>query len=137
MIIAGSQEFTRKYRLVTAADYRRVFARAKKLNNRCLTVLIRENDKGYPRLGLAISRKNTKNAVQRNTVKRLIREAFRRNRQALGSCDLVFLARPALSARSRRELVRAVDEIYKKLSDAKSTDVSHSGLPPGNQPVSG
>jgi len=100
-------------------------------------VLIRENNKGYPRLGLAISRKHTTSAVQRNIIKRLIREAFRRHKKALGSHDLVFVARPALSGITRRGLVFAVNEIYLKLSDAKFSNVSHSGLPPGNKPLLG
>lgn len=50
--------------------------------------------------------------MQRNTVKRLIREAFRHHKNELGAHDLVFVARPALSAKTRRELAVAVNEIY-------------------------
>jgi ribonuclease P protein component len=75
-------------------------------------VLIRENDRGYARLGLAISRKYTKSAVQRNAIKRLIREAFRSYKKELGAIDMVFVARPALSGKTRRELADAVNEIY-------------------------
>ncbi len=81
--------------------------------------MIRENNREYPRLGLAISRKNTKSAVQRNTIKRLIREAFRRHKKELGAHDLVFVARPALSDKTRRELVIAVNELYMNIERCK------------------
>ena len=47
------------------------------------------------RLGLVIPKKNARDAVLRNAVKRQVREVFRRQRPQMPPCDLVFrLAQP-------------------------------------------
>lgn len=51
-----------------------------------------ENGLGYPRLGLAISRKKVRSAASRNQLKRLLRESFRQNKEQLGGLDIVVTA---------------------------------------------
>ena len=72
---------------------------------------------GYPRLGIAISRKCTRSAVIRNRIKRTIRESFRVRKQALGANDIVFLAQAGLARHDRKALRLIVeghlDEIEK------------------------
>lgn len=54
-------------------------------------VLYRNNQLGYPRLGLAISKKCARRAVDRARLKRVARESFRLNRFRLGGWDIVVL----------------------------------------------
>lgn len=50
---------------------------------------------GYARIGLIVAKRIERKAVRRNRIKRLIREAFRKHRQMLGSLDCVVqLRRP-------------------------------------------
>ena len=56
-------------------------------------LLYTSNRKSHPRLGLAISKKIIRKAVDRNRVKRMIRESFRLNQQQLGCFDIVVLAK--------------------------------------------
>lgn len=71
------------------------------------------------RLGLIIPKRLAAKAVTRNTIKRVIREAFRLQRPHLASKDLVFRLHskaPVLSLRALRKLVRAeVDDLLHKL----------------------
>ena len=63
------------FRRSAAGDYFRVFA--------C------PNGKNHPRLGLVIGKRMAKQAVCRNHIRRLIREAFRHQQALLGGVDVV------------------------------------------------
>ncbi|WP_300646570.1 ribonuclease P protein component [Paenalcaligenes sp.] len=71
------------------------------------------------RLGLIIPKRLAARAVTRNTIKRIIREAFRLQRPYLPPRDLVFRLHskvPDTSLRQLRKLVRAeVDDLLKKV----------------------
>ena len=47
------------------------------------------NSAGHSRLGLVVAKKVTRSAVERNYMKRVLRELFRLNRHRLGNIDLV------------------------------------------------
>lgn len=96
-------------RLLKPRDFQHVFQRARRCSINGLTVCARENSLGYPRLGIAISRKCSPSAVVRNRIRRVIRETFRVYKRELGSVDLVFLGRAGLGTVARGEL-RAMAE---------------------------
>lgn len=71
-------------------------------------------DAGEPRLGMLVSRKHAARAVQRNRIKRCIREAFRLEQGRLGSMDL--LVRPPYGVKPSRDMVRRLRELLAKLT---------------------
>ncbi|RLJ19106.1 ribonuclease P protein component [bacterium endosymbiont of Escarpia laminata] len=85
--------FPRRLRLLKPDEYRRVFSRAERSTDNLFLVLARENGLEFARLGLAISKKNTRRAVDRNRLKRLVRESFRLNQDLLAGLDIVVLNR--------------------------------------------
>ena len=68
------------------------------------TVLYRDNGKRAPRLGLAVSKKNCRQAVGRNRIKRIVRESFRLNQNRLPGIDIVVLSQPGTHKANNKEL---------------------------------
>ena len=106
----------RRARLVSKADYRNVFAQAEQSRDAYFTVLARANDLGFPRLGLAISKKAAKSAVVRNRIKRVIRESFRHHQHDLGGIDIVVIGRTNLTGQDNRTFFKSLDRHWIKLA---------------------
>jgi len=71
-------------------------------------VLYRSNDRDDARLGLAISRKNSRLAVERNRLKRIIRESFRTHRAALRGLDIVVMNRQGAETQANGRLFQSL-----------------------------
>ncbi len=82
---------------------------------RCFHVRYRANELGHARLGLAISKRVSKRAVERNRIKRLVRESFRRMRHQLPAIDLMLMAREQAAGVAGAELLRDLDSLWQKL----------------------
>jgi ribonuclease P protein component len=106
-------------RLSRSAEFERVYRQGRSHANRYLVLYAfpRGGDDD-PRLGLSVSRK-VGGAVERNKVKRLLREAFAdRAAELAGGHDLVVVARPDVRELAEREglagVRSALDELVGK-----------------------
>ncbi|MEJ2456215.1 MAG: ribonuclease P protein component [Candidatus Thiodiazotropha sp.] len=88
--------FPRERRLVKPDEYRRVFSDGVRSIDDIFLVLARPNGLSRARLGLAVSKKNTRRAVDRNRIKRVIRESFRIHQHQLAGFDLVVVTRQGI-----------------------------------------
>jgi ribonuclease P protein component len=68
--------FRRRHRLTRALEFKAVFDAKLKAPRGPITVFVRPNGLEHPRLGLSVGRR-VGGAVERNAVKRRLREAFR------------------------------------------------------------
>lgn len=107
--------FPKSFRLLSAADFQQVFAQAERFANRHWTFIVRPNNLDFPRLGLAISKKQAAKAVVRNRLKRLARETFRVHKLEMAGYDVVVLARKGADAASSAELVGSFKHLINKL----------------------
>jgi len=88
--------FPRREKLSLKRDFDRVFAEGRSTADDNIVVYVLQTQLGHPRLGLAVG-KGIGKAVARNRVKRLIREAYRLNRDSLPeSADIVVIARKSV-----------------------------------------
>jgi ribonuclease P protein component len=85
----------------------------------------RANDLGHARLGLAISKRVSKRAVERNRIKRLLRESFRRIRHRLPAVDLMVMAREQAAGVAGPELLIEIDGLWKKLLAGRPEPSNH------------
>ena len=72
-------KFKKTQRLLNASDYKQVFDyNGAKVANSSLLILAKPSVKYPSRLGLVVAKKNIPTAVQRNRIKRVARETFRK-----------------------------------------------------------
>jgi ribonuclease P protein component len=114
MLDAGAT-FPRENRLLNPAQYRAVFSHPVKTTDNCFTVLCRSSGQATPRLGLAVAKKNSRLAVDRNRIKRIVRESFRNNKETLGGIDYVVLSRTGANCASNSELFASLERHWGKL----------------------
>ncbi|ACV28054.1 ribonuclease P protein component [Kangiella koreensis] len=116
-----SADFPTSLRLLTAEDYKRVF------NNNPLkivcppyTLLAVPNLKDCSRIGLIVAKKNVRNAVDRNRIKRLARESFRLNQHQIPTYDIVLLARCGSSQLPNKVLFGHLEQLWIRLQKRSS-----------------
>ena len=110
------QHFPRRYRLLTPADFKRVFAKPRKNNKKVLIAYSRVNEKDSSRLGMAFSKKAVRKSVERSRLKRICRESFRMHCFGAIGVDIVLLARPGLEHKSNQQLRLILNNIWRSLS---------------------
>lgn len=85
----GSLTFGWEKKLRKTDEFSSVFRFKRVQRGACLDVLACPNDLGFPRLGLIVPKRILSLAVQRNRVKRVLREVFRLRQDVLGGLDVV------------------------------------------------
>ena len=106
--------FKKTQRLLKKIDYDHVFEQAKKIVTSEFILLYRENNLGYPRLGLAISKKSIAKAHDRNRIKRLLRESFRQTQ--LPALDMIFLAKQGAGKQSNSGINFKLSKTWEQLT---------------------
>jgi ribonuclease P protein component len=105
----------REARLRRPGDFAALRASSGRFGGRCFHLRYRGNELGHARLGLAISKRVSKRAVERNRIKRLLRESFRRVRHQLPAVDLMVMAREQAAGVPGAQLLAEIDMLWKKL----------------------
>ncbi|NIT77811.1 MAG: ribonuclease P protein component [Thermoplasmata archaeon] len=98
----GEYGFPKENRLRSSRDFERVYREGRLFQNRYFRIFYRKRS-GPPRLGLVVSRKLGK-AVVRNRAKRIIREAFRLNKDQLENLEVIVQLRAAATRLAQGEL---------------------------------
>ena len=128
----GGRRRSRRQRLSRSAEFDRVYREGRSQANRYLVVYSfpREADEASPRLGVSVGRK-VGGAVERNRVKRLLRDAFWSTADRLpDGHDFVVVARPDSGELAAREgeagIERSLRELLEKAGFTESSSPSSS-----------
>ncbi len=105
------------------SEFDAVYRRGQRLSDSLFTVAYLVNSLGHPRLGLAIAARVAGDAVDRNRIRRVVRESFRLAQGALPSADFVIGARSGIGAADNRRLRGSLDGLWRRVqqSCAKSS----------------
>jgi ribonuclease P protein component len=103
-------------RLLSTRHFQNVFENARKFRYHGASVLVHENELIHSRLGICIPKKQIPRAVDRNRIKRLIRENFRlRRTDLINHLDMIFLGYAALQDLDNKEITVCLDSLWAKL----------------------
>ena len=109
-----SAQFPKSRRLLNSAQYKTVLRRGKKLFNPLFLLFVLPNQHAQTRLGITVSKKVSKRAVDRNRIKRQMREFFRLNQLLGPNCDVVMVANPAACSKDNRQIRQALEQVWHK-----------------------
>jgi len=113
-------KFVRESRLLTPGQFQSVFSKPIRFGSRHFTILITPTTLSDAanknnRLGLAIAKKRVKLAVQRNRIKRIIRESFRLNQHNLPAIDMVVMVKSGIDQLDNTEINQQLEKIWRKI----------------------
>jgi len=103
-----------KERIRKREDFTRIFSQGRRVYDTQMILLLLPRSETPSRIGLAVGKK-TGNAPRRNRIKRLLREAYRKNKHLIQkSHDLVFLPRPQLGDLTLSNMEQVVTRLINK-----------------------
>jgi len=113
-----SQTFGRDERIRKRQDYLRIYQQGVRCYSAHFTIITCRNQAGVRRLGMTVSKK-AGNAVQRNRIKRLLREFFRLNKSRLpASQDIVIIAKRGILPLMYRDVCTELESRLIQKADA-------------------
>ena len=113
---ARDERFGPSCRLCKTDEYSSVFAFRRACKGRLLIVHYRPNERDTARLGVVVAKKFAKRAPDRNLVKRIVREHFRRARGDLPPLDLVIRLHAPLGKATRAMLHDDVAALLRRVA---------------------
>ncbi len=126
---AGSAEseqcFPRTARLLAKVQFDAAFADGRRCASRFFRASVADASCGEAALGLAVSRRVSKLAVQRNRLKRQVRESFRHARASLPALNIVVSAKPEAVTAASSDLQQDLSKLWQRVAALKAP--AHSG----------
>lgn len=107
--------FRDAYRLRKTDEYSSVFAFKRAIKGRYLIVHFRPNGGATARLGVVVAKKLARRAVERNRIKRVVREGFRLQRGTLPALDMIVRLHRPLTDATRTSVQEDLSGLLRRL----------------------
>jgi ribonuclease P protein component len=117
---ARKEGYSRRYRFRAQGSFGPVLRGARKIRGRFFAIHVVPARTEVSRLGIALTRKLVPRSVDRNRVKRLVRETFRRHVVKLAGFDCVVMLRERFDGASVPSLLAEVGTHFDQLVQNRS-----------------
>lgn len=103
-------------RLLKRAQYLTLSKQGTKVHTDSFLALVQKGKAQNIRIGITVSKK-VGNAVERNRIKRIIREYFRHNKETMSEPkDINIIAKKGLTTLSNRQIIEKLDKLFAKIA---------------------
>jgi len=109
------QGFSRRHRFAARGSFGPVLAGSRKVRGSLAVVHALAGTPGRSRLGIALTRRLIPSSVERNHVRRIVREAFRRHAVKRAGLDCVVTMRATLPADDGAQLARELGALFDRV----------------------
>lgn len=111
----SSLRFDKKAKLIKTDEFSSVFNFRKRIFATYIAIHYQPNTLDTARLGLVVGKKIAKSAVQRNYMRRVLRECFRLQRHDIPAVDLVIRVQKKFDQQHFSQLQQEFNEVIVKL----------------------
>ncbi len=119
----STTRFPRQHRLLSPSEFKPLFDQPQwRASSQHFLLLVAANGLATPRLGIVIGKRRVTRAVDRNLLRRLIRETFRHRSTDLAGLDIVVLVRADLRRPDKRLIAEELGKVWTKLLAKRATD---------------
>jgi len=112
----GGARFPHAARIVKPADFLRLRRTGQRIGTPYFNAQAVAGAADTARLGLAVSRRVSTDAVRRNRIKRIARESFRKVRADLPVVDILLIARESADAHDNATLRADLESLWQRLA---------------------
>jgi ribonuclease P protein component len=112
---ARNEGYSRRHRFSTRGSFAPALHSSRKFRGRLAVIHTIAGTEGISRLGVALTRRLVPSAVQRNLVKRLVRETFRKHAARSAGIDCVVTLRERFDPARAGPMVAEVRELLDKI----------------------
>ena len=116
MITVPTLRFTKKAKLIKTDEFSSVFNFRKRIFANFLAFHYQPNHSYLPRLGLVVGKKVAKHAVDRNYMRRVLREFFRVQQHAINPMDLVIRVQKKFEKKDFLQIKQEFDALIAKVN---------------------
>jgi len=108
--------FTKKAKLIKTDEFSSVFNFRKRISAKFLALHYQPNQIGRARLGLVVGKKVAKRAVDRNYMRRVLREFFRMQQHEINHVDLVIRVQKKFDKEDFIQIKQEFDSLIAKIN---------------------
>ena len=117
---ARAEGFPRRHRFARQGSFGAVLRNSRKIRSPHAVLHVSTGQSGSSRLGVGVTRRLLPSAVERNRVKRALREVFRHHPVKASGLDLVVLFRTSFDRAENRAVIEEVKGLFDQACGPRS-----------------